>query len=1224
VTFRRIMLVVLPLLAAVFVFMILRHWYRGWEAAFLAQGPDVPGEALQKPAGAGAEMETGDGTGHEVSTNVNLLRKDRDGRLEMQFLAEKIVHRKKDTSDITRPRIRFFTRSGEIITLSADFAHAVTKGAVTDISSIESGRLWGNVILIHDRGTYDDPSDDLLVGLEDLVFNDEAYELTTDGPVVMVGREMDLTARRMKMVLDRKTRRIDTMTFYENILITLEAGDRLQMGLSVRPNPGPNGASAPGVASAKPGFARAEPGPAAESPTAPGPPASPPPAPAAPAASPEKRSPESATAPRGAPPPEQTPAPEAKKSGDLWRIDLGGDVDARQMDQRLLCDQLTLYNEMARRAVQPGGPEGAATPTPVEVPPGTIEPAPPPRGPAAPSGSAATSEPAATPAEPGAGPGSARAKPGFAEATPGALAPLGPGSAEEPEFLRPGALPPLVVIANGPLIITPVPAEEREELKGAENEVLAVGKPAVVEDGQTRIVGDEVRYNLKTGGGLVVGREGQYILEQPGRLWLTGGRLEFDRTLGTADVTGKGKLHAVVATESLTGAPAPAAGAKPTTSALDAKWTRGMRLAFYELPAGESGGTGQLRQAAFSGQAEVVQQDGFLKGDELVIDFFPALPVDAGAKASRGQAVQRLVGHGDVFVKNTKPSAAVAGAQNVGDIACQNLDMTFARGATGGSEPKRMKASGKVLINDAKGTVRAEDLLITFARNDKGVLDADYLDATGDVLIDRADLLAEGDHVKRDLANGILLLEGTEKKPARAARTTLRAEEVLVPELPAGRREATIINWRAPVGGTVKRGDAIASIFTGVGPVSIQAPADGVLKSIARPVGDAVAPGDVAAVLDVPLTSRIVGAKVEFLEKEGKARVRGAGELEVPASTDLRGRPRQSADPLVIQWKESMYFEDARNFAFFDGDVKAATGGSRLDCRRMWVYFRDAPEKAPATGAVAGAPAAAKDRSTPMGGLMGRKAVERVFAKNDVRAVERRMDPDGAVRYQMEIVGDNLTYVEEIRKAYMRGPGRMRILSREKTDPGKAAPPGLGPADEAGFWADEAPAGYARTNVVWTEGMAYDGATDRCYFKGNVETVHVGRGSPGAGAASGGKPTTTKIRSGDLQVVFSERAPSAAVDLAREDRMTVAKMVADGGVQLWVDDRRGSSQRLMYQRAPELMRLYSGADQWATLWQATEATQRFGEVKARVITYHPASKRIEMIDQQEIVVTPKR
>jgi hypothetical protein len=208
------MLVVLPVLAVVFVFMVLRTWYREWEAGSPAEVPDVSGGAIQKPAGGGAEMETGSGTGHEISTNVNLIRKDREGRPEMQFLAERIVHTEKNTSDITRPRIRFFSRSGEVITLSADYGHAVTKGAVTDISSIESGRLWGNVILIHHGKNYEDPADDILVGLEDLTFNNETYELATDGPVVMVGREMDLTARRMKMVLDRKTRRIDTMTFY--------------------------------------------------------------------------------------------------------------------------------------------------------------------------------------------------------------------------------------------------------------------------------------------------------------------------------------------------------------------------------------------------------------------------------------------------------------------------------------------------------------------------------------------------------------------------------------------------------------------------------------------------------------------------------------------------------------------------------------------------------------------------------------------------------------------------------------------------------------------------------------------------------------------------------------------------------------------------------------------------------------------------------------------------
>jgi hypothetical protein len=314
-----------------------------------------------------------------------------------------------------------------------------------------------------------------------------------------------------------------------------------------------------------------------------------------------------------------------------------------------------------------------------------------------------------------------------------------------------------------------------------------------------------------------------------------------------------------------------------------------------------------------------------------------------------------------------------------------------------------------------------------------------------------------------------------------------------------------------------------------------------------------------------------------------------------------------------------MYFEDKRNFAFFDTDVKAATGGSRLDCRRLWVYFRDAPET-PASGAEPPKPQAPGE----LGGLLGRKAIERLFADENVLAAERRMDPDASLRYQMEIAGANLTYLAESRKAYMRGPGRMRILSRERPEKGKTPPLGPRPEDEGRFWADPLPNGYSRTHIAWAEGMAYDGPTDRAYFKGNVESIHIGRGVPGETGAPRPESTTTKIRSADLQVAFSESPPTASAPaVPREERMGVEKMVADGGVQLWVDDRRGSARRLMYQRQPELLRLYSGPDQWARLWQSNEALQEFGEVAARVVTFYPATKRVDMVDQQELVVTPR-
>ncbi|MGB3087488.1 MAG: hypothetical protein WBC53_07165, partial [Phycisphaerae bacterium] len=526
-----------------------------------------------------------------------------------------------------------------------------------------------------------------------------------------------------------------------------------------------------------------------------------------------------------------------------------------------------------------------------------------------------------------------------------AAPPAEPPEAEVPPYMRPGALPPLTVVADGPLIITPIGPEEQKALGDKRYEMTATGKPVTVEDARTRIVGAEVNYNLKTGAGRVVGEDAPILLEQPGRMRLTGGRLDFNRSLGTAEVRGKGELYALVATRSLTGAPsgdsaeaaAPEAG-KPST--LDASWERGMRLAFYRLPTGEESGMGEIRQAAFSGNAVVVQKDGRLKGDELVIDFFPA-------RKGSGQAIKRLVGHGGVVVKNEGGAAAAGQPETVGDITCEDLDITFARTDSGGTDPKELKASGRVAINDPKGKIRAENLTVTFARTDEGSLEADFLDAYGNVLIERGDLEAEGDHVKRDLGKGVMLLEG---KPAMAAR-----------------------------GG-----------------------------------------------------SRIIGPRIEFRQAEGKATVNGAGRLEIPATTDLRGQPLRSPVPLHIDWSRRMSFEDKRNFAFFDGDVHTKMADSELSCRQMWVHFKDLPQKeGEASDGSAGKTRAGDELGTE--GLLGRKGVQRILADKDVSAVERRLDEDGTVRYQMEMVGDNLTYLEENRKAYISSPGRLRILSREES-----------------------------------------------------------------------------------------------------------------------------------------------------------------------------------------------
>ncbi|MCX5683321.1 MAG: hypothetical protein NT049_06515, partial [Planctomycetota bacterium] len=434
-------------------------------------------------------------------------------------------------------------------------------------------------------------------------------------------------------------------------------------------------------------------------------------------------------------------------------------------------------------------------------------------------------------------------------------------------------------------------------------------------------------------------------------------------------------------------------------------------------------------------------------------------------------------------------------------------------------------------------------------------------------LVDREDLHAEGDHVRRDLASGMLLLEG---KPARAAQKG----------------------------------------------------------------------------------SRVVGPRIEFNQTEGTAIVRGAGELEMPSTTDLRGRQRKQAEPLLVQWKNSMLFVDKRNFAQFDGAATATTGASRLSSERLWIYFADKPPAAPKTDAAghvvpaatvavaevgpaaATPPKAAKAKGVAgLSGnetdpLFGRKALVRLFAEKNAHAIEQQWDENRKLRFTMEMIGDNLTYVDDSRKAYIRGPGRLRILAREKPKPGEPERPGLAPEGMIGVWTGAVPDGYSRTEVAWAESMAYDGATDRAYFKGDVETVHTGRSTPGA-AAQSGAARAVRLESADLQAIFSEKpAPAAAgaaplPDVPREERMAVEKLLADGGVKLWVDDRRGTCERLVYQRVPEEIRLYRGMDDWARLWQENEASQEFGEIVARVIAFEPASGRVNVVEQQSITLSQK-
>lgn len=1160
---RRILRYAIPLAVLALVVWLVHSVWRGYIEGFAPSRRETTGQAGDIEGGGGAFE--GERYGHVVSEHVDILRKNEDGRPTVRILAERVLHYPDNRSRLVNPVIIHYTEAGETLALVGDEADILRKGkGGLELGDIRSGTLRGDVVLSHDRGTPEDSLDDFLVGLEELSFDNETDQMRTDGPVIMVGGEVSLTARRMLIVMDRETGRVGAMTFYEDILASLKVEDRLQMGLARMPGESADEAPAEETASAE-------------------------------------------TA--GAEEPAAASAAEPSSGDDegpvLWRIDVAGDVDARQFDQRLTAPRVSLYSEMARPL---------AKPTPTPSPEGTAAEAP--------------DESDSADGQRDAGAGEPQEAPGDADETDGAGVPL-------------------TVIADGPLIITPVGPAELAELGPRQHELTATGGRVTLRDGDLRVEGNEVVYNIRSGEGRIEGDEDGVALRQPGRLDLSGESLRFSRRDGSAIVSGPGRLEASLDGPGLIVGPdsgrgdaleGRSDGGNPASEAFKASWVRSMRLRFGRTDdlSGES--LPEILRAEFHGNAVIEQQGGVLKGEDLAIDFHPRqsrrrdvsvplwltlaeeaepsrglVPLDIpagtivswhvtpGAEVTEGdvlatldvrgagealaspadgrivritrsagsdvlpgdtvavletsgeQTVRRLVADGEVYLADTSREGTetpeTEPLSRIGSIACRKLDVAFATEPDGGSIPKTLDAQGDVRVRDPEGGLEAEALHAKFARIEGGDVDVIWMEAEGEARVDRGETRAEGDYILRDVPGGRLILRGGPAVASRGMGAELR---------------------------------------------------------------------------------RIAGRRIAFLETEGRAEVRGKGELTVPAATDLRGRPRDTALPLTVHWSRGMTFQEERNFAQFDGNVAAHTGGSRLQADSLWVLFEEVaaqPSESDGEGPTAMPPEedAAFAGSSELSRLLQGKAVQRVVTQGPTRVVEQEADAEGAVRFRLELMCRDLTFLEKDRKAYTREPGRLWVLAREQAPAGAEPAPGLPPAEAEAFWEGPAPEGYSRIGIAWDDSMALDETTYRAYFSGGVETDYIGRavgpegGIVGAGSVGGGRRSRVHLESGDLQVAFVE-APDEGAGAGPVDPQTlgVDRFVADNGVDLAVDDRRGTAHRVYYQREPELLRLFAGPGRDARLWREDESQQEFDTVVAREITYHPATGKVEVKGQKMI------
>jgi len=91
--------------------------------------------------------------------------------------------------------------------------------------------------------------------------------------------------------------------------------------------------------------------------------------------------------------------------------------------------------------------------------------------------------------------------------------------------------------------------------------------------------------------------------------------------------------------------------------------------------------------------------------------------------------------------------------------------------------------------------------------------------------------------------------------------------EVILGNLPAGAHEATIQAWYFEEGDAVEKGDEIAELSTEEGPLTVSAPASGILAEVYYDEGETVERGEILCLIESD----------EDLEEKG---LKGEGEAE--------------------------------------------------------------------------------------------------------------------------------------------------------------------------------------------------------------------------------------------------------------------------------------------------------------------------------------------------------
>ncbi|MBN2583430.1 MAG: hypothetical protein JXL80_10205, partial [Planctomycetes bacterium] len=874
--FRRTMIILISVLAMVFLALLLHRLpqlnYERVVGLFKVEPKDVD-------KGSSGSMEVGEQGTSLAESDFEIIVRDPDtNRLRYVIRARKMAPEVGTTrTHLTEPDFYIYNNDGEIVNVKAPNGYFDTTGGPLDeYDDITRGRLTGGVVLRQDRGTPNDPGDDIVITMEHMDYarvatldslDDEGGEampadetpvskLSTGDPVQVRSPEGDVDAVGMIVYLVRGKSDLRQLRLLTEVHIVLRTGsDKFQMGLV-------GDGSATGEPAESAGAATEAKSAAATSQTASGTAARP----ASGAATPSsgtgaaKRTGGQASGSTAGQGSGSGAAPVgAAAKGDasagqpvdqnLMHFLMLKNVRINQGDRRLVGDRVTLL--MPEESDSDKSSDSSRTTAP-QTPPPTGSPGT--TAPSATNGSRpAARTPSATTAPPARNGGG---RPSAAPTTP-SPGPSGDDASQEGD----AAAVPVDIVCDGPFVLTPRQVREPP----VKFHVTAAGSPVVLTDKDMEARGEYFQYDGTSKQGKLRGGAKQEATVIQNQSTVTGELFTFDQTAGTARVDGRGHLVGKASGGGL-GLGGGASDEK-NEEPFRARWDDWMSVSYMARDVtvdGETRNKSFLRVADFSGKAVLWQGEQTLAGDRIHAEFF--LPTADGT-----QGLLRLTADGQVAARQPESKDSMA----LGDLACEHLDADFVRLPGGDSRIAAMHAKGQVRgagrDKDLKaGDIEAEELWVTFMEDPKNpkALKAETMKAETDVRVRREGYYAESDYLE--------MKDGGERIELRGA------------------------------------GERLALVSSG--------------------------------------TNKLRGKTIVAQQSANRADVTGQGSLNLLSNRGVEGEKLKEPMPLHITWSESMFFDGKANQAHFMGDAKARTPSASIDCRDLWVFFTDRPEKATGAG----------------------------------------------------------------------------------------------------------------------------------------------------------------------------------------------------------------------------------------------------------------------------------